>query len=88
MRNSEHFFGYNRLGSEFTRGAQDLREQFDFGVDFENDWAPGKPDYLRLWGNAQVRHCPHQRHARGLPVRLHKPHHVLPVARRKRTPRL
>lgn len=60
MHNSEHFFGYNRLGSEFTRGARDLREQFDFGVDFENDWAPGKPDYLRMWGNAQVRHYPYQ----------------------------
>jgi len=53
MRNSEHFFGYNRLGSEFTRGAQDMREQFDFGVDFQDDWAPGKPDYLRLWGDGQ-----------------------------------
>lgn len=54
MRNNAHFFGYNRLGSELTKGAKDLREQFDFGVDFETAWAPGKPDYLRLWGNAQV----------------------------------
>lgn len=55
MRNNPHFFGYNRLGSELTKGAKDLREQFDFGVDFETNWQPGKPDYLRLWGNAQVR---------------------------------
>lgn len=54
MRHNEHFYGYNRLGSELTKGAKDLREQFDFGTDYESDWAPGKPDYLRLWGNAQV----------------------------------
>jgi isopenicillin N synthase-like dioxygenase len=63
MRNSEHFFGYNRLGSEFTRGTQDMREQFDFGIDFKNGWVPGMPDYLRMWGDAQVRYTSHTRHA-------------------------
>lgn len=53
MRNSERFFGYNKLGAEITKGASDLREQFDFGLDYQNDWTPGKPQYLRLWGDAQ-----------------------------------
>ncbi|KAF8311842.1 iron/ascorbate oxidoreductase [Clavulina sp. PMI_390] len=53
MRNNQAFYGYNRLGSELTKGAKDQREQFDFGLDFDPDWAPGKPDYLRMWGDAQ-----------------------------------
>jgi len=35
-----------------------MREQFDMGVDCQDDWVPGKPDYLRLWGDAQVRYSP------------------------------
>ncbi|KDQ17215.1 hypothetical protein BOTBODRAFT_648452 [Botryobasidium botryosum FD-172 SS1] len=53
MRNSPHFLGYNRLGSEFTKGAQDQREQFDIATEYENRWTPGQPDYLRLWGPSQ-----------------------------------
>jgi isopenicillin N synthase-like dioxygenase len=55
MRNSAAFFGYTRFGTEITKGAIDQREQFDFAEDFENEWSPGKEEYLRMWGNAQVR---------------------------------
>lgn len=54
MRNNEAFFGYNKLGAEITKGANDLREQFDLGLDYNSNWTPGKPDYLRMWGNGQV----------------------------------
>ncbi|KIJ50441.1 hypothetical protein M422DRAFT_245712 [Sphaerobolus stellatus SS14] len=54
MRNSQHFLGYNRFGSEFTKGATDLREQFDFASQHKNRWTPGAPEYLRLWGDAQA----------------------------------
>ncbi|KIJ50464.1 hypothetical protein M422DRAFT_245749 [Sphaerobolus stellatus SS14] len=53
MRNSQHFLGYNRFGSEFTKGATDLREQFDFASQHKNRWTPGAPEYLRLWGDAE-----------------------------------
>lgn len=33
MVNSPHFRGYNRKGSEITRGQQDWREQIDIGVE-------------------------------------------------------
>jgi len=32
MVNTPHFLGYTRLGTEITKGATDLREQFDFGT--------------------------------------------------------
>jgi isopenicillin N synthase-like dioxygenase len=54
MTNSEHFLGYSKLGSEFTKGTTDLREQFDFGTPHVCRWNPGDPDYLRLWGESQV----------------------------------
>ncbi|KIJ50431.1 hypothetical protein M422DRAFT_159671 [Sphaerobolus stellatus SS14] len=54
MRNSQHFLGYNRFGSEFTKGATDLREQFDFASQHKNRWTPGAPEYLKLWGDAQA----------------------------------
>lgn len=54
MRNSPYFLGYTRFGAEFTKGATDLREQFDFASPYVSRWAPGKPEYLRLWGAAQV----------------------------------
>ncbi|KAI0929810.1 hypothetical protein AcV5_006676 [Taiwanofungus camphoratus] len=53
MANSEHFFGYSRLGAELTKGKTDQREQFDFATPYQNKWQPGDPDYLRLWGPAQ-----------------------------------
>ncbi|CCM03893.1 uncharacterized protein FIBRA_06044 [Fibroporia radiculosa] len=53
MVNSEHFFGYSRFGTEFTKGKTDQREQFDFATPFENRWKPGEPEYVRLWGPAQ-----------------------------------
>ncbi|KAH9932496.1 uncharacterized protein B0H18DRAFT_1083252 [Fomitopsis serialis] len=53
MANSEHFYGYSRLGAELTKGKSDQREQFDFGTECENVWKPGDPDYMRLWGPAQ-----------------------------------
>lgn len=55
MVNSPHFFGYTALGAEITKGRTDQREQFDFGTPFESRWVPGQPEYLRLWGAAQVR---------------------------------
>lgn len=54
MINSPHFFGYSKLGAELTKGAVDQREQFDFGTRHECMWKPGDPEYLKLWGNAQV----------------------------------
>lgn len=54
MRNSPHFYGYNRLGSEVTKGTHDQREQFDLARDYKSTWKAGDPDYLRLWGTAQV----------------------------------
>jgi isopenicillin N synthase-like dioxygenase len=54
MINSPHFLGYNTLGSEFTKGAKDLREQFDFATPSKCQWEPGKPDYWKLSGEAQV----------------------------------
>ncbi|KZT10577.1 Clavaminate synthase-like protein [Laetiporus sulphureus 93-53] len=53
MANSEHFFGYSRLGAEITKGKTDQREQFDFATPYENRWSPGEPEYLRLWGPVQ-----------------------------------
>ncbi|EJF65207.1 Clavaminate synthase-like protein [Dichomitus squalens] len=53
MANSPHFFGYSRLGAELTKGKTDQREQFDFGTPYENQWKPGDPEYLKLWGPLQ-----------------------------------
>ncbi|KAF9811147.1 hypothetical protein IEO21_06631 [Rhodonia placenta] len=53
MRNSEHFFGYTRLGAEITKGQTDQREQYDFATPYEKRWKPGDPEYIRLWGPAQ-----------------------------------
>ncbi|KAI0644713.1 Clavaminate synthase-like protein [Trametes meyenii] len=53
MVHSPHFFGYSRFGAEFTKGRTDQREQFDFGTPYESKWAPGDPEYLRLWGPSQ-----------------------------------
>ena len=55
MSNSQHFLGYSRLGSELTKGATDQREQFDFATLHECKWKQGDPEYMRLWGNPQVR---------------------------------
>lgn len=54
MRNNQSFLGYTRFGAEFTKGVTDLREQFDFASPYVSKWAPGKPDYLRLWGPSQA----------------------------------
>ncbi len=54
MANSPHFFGYSKLGAELTRGQTDQREQFDFGTLYDNQWKPGDPEYLKLWGPPQV----------------------------------
>ena len=54
MRNSEHFLGYTNLGTEYTKGARDMREQFDFATPHANEWREGEPEYLKLWGPAQV----------------------------------
>ena len=55
MANSEHFLGYSRLGVERTKGAADQREQWDFGTPVHSQWKEGDPEYLKLWGPAQVR---------------------------------
>jgi hypothetical protein len=54
MRNSPHFLGYSRLGTELTKGATDQREQFDFATPHICRWKDGDPDYYRLWGPSQV----------------------------------
>ena len=54
MANSQHFLGYSRLGTELTKGATDQREQFDFATRHQCRWKEGDPEYLKLWGSAQV----------------------------------
>lgn len=54
MRNTPHFLGYTRMGTEYTKGKADQREQYDFATPYECRWSPGAPDYLKLWGPAQV----------------------------------
>ncbi|KAG6331842.1 hypothetical protein ID866_7245 [Astraeus odoratus] len=53
MANSPHFLGYSRLGTEFTKGKTDYREQFDFATPHKTQWGPGTPEYWRLWGPSQ-----------------------------------
>ena len=53
MANSPHFLGYTRLAAERTAGAADQREQLDFATHLEDQRAPGRPDYVRLWGPSQ-----------------------------------
>ncbi|KZO93511.1 Clavaminate synthase-like protein [Calocera viscosa TUFC12733] len=53
MLNSPHFLGYSVQGAEFTRGARDNREQFDFATEYESPWKAGDPDWLNLWGQPQ-----------------------------------
>ncbi|KAL0564738.1 hypothetical protein V5O48_017299 [Marasmius crinis-equi] len=53
MENSPHFMGYNRLGSELTKGKTDLREQFDFATPHLSRWKPGDPEYYNIWGPSQ-----------------------------------
>jgi len=53
MANSEHFLGYTRLGAELTRGATDQREQYDFATDHQCLYKEGRPEFLKLWGEAQ-----------------------------------
>lgn len=54
MRNNLHFLGYTKIGAEYTKGKTDQREQYDFATPYECQWAPGAPEYLKLWGPAQV----------------------------------
>lgn len=54
MKNSPHFLGYTKPGKEYTKGAADQREQYDFATPYECRWTPGAPEYLRQWGPAQV----------------------------------
>lgn len=54
MRNNLHFLGYTRIGAEYTKGEADQREQYDFATPYECPWTPGAPEYLKLWGPAQV----------------------------------
>lgn len=54
MKNSPHFLGYSRFGAELTKGQVDRREQIDIATPMECRWAPGDPEYLRLWGPSQV----------------------------------
>ena len=54
MRNNSHFLGYTKIGTEYTKGKADQREQYDFATPYENRWTPGAPEYLKLWGPAQV----------------------------------
>jgi hypothetical protein len=54
MRNNPHFLGYTKIGAEYTKGRADQREQYDFATPYECRWTPGAPEYLKLWGPAQV----------------------------------
>ena len=54
MVHSPHFFGYSRFGAELTKGKTDQREQYDFGTPYESTWKAGEPEFLKLWGPAQV----------------------------------
>jgi isopenicillin N synthase-like dioxygenase len=54
MRNNLHFLGYTKIGAEYTKGKVDQREQYDFATPYECRWTPGDPEYLKLWGPAQV----------------------------------
>ena len=54
MRNNLHFLGYTSIGAEYTKGKADQREQYDFATPYECPWTPGAPEYLKLWGPAQV----------------------------------
>ncbi|KZW00299.1 Clavaminate synthase-like protein [Exidia glandulosa HHB12029] len=53
MVNSPHFLGYTAVGSEYTKGQLDMREQFDWATPLESTWKEDDPDYLRLWGPSQ-----------------------------------
>ncbi|KAJ7071364.1 hypothetical protein C8F01DRAFT_1110228 [Mycena amicta] len=55
MVNSKHFLGYNKLGSEFTKGQRDYREQFDIATPHVCRAVEGRgdPDYWSLWGPSQ-----------------------------------
>lgn len=54
MRKSSHFRGYNRAGLEVTRGAQDWREQVDFGPErIPLATVPEEQPWLRLVGPNQ-----------------------------------
>ncbi|EJU02034.1 Clavaminate synthase-like protein [Dacryopinax primogenitus] len=53
MLNSPHFLGYSVQGAEFTKGARDNREQFDFATAYVCPWKEGDPDWQRLWGAPQ-----------------------------------
>jgi isopenicillin N synthase-like dioxygenase len=55
MANSPHFLGYSRLGAELTRGATDQREQFDFATNYDCPYKDGDPEFVKLWGQPQVR---------------------------------
>jgi isopenicillin N synthase-like dioxygenase len=54
LANSPNFLGYTGLGNELTKGKVDQREQFEFGTEYVNTWKPGDPEYLKMWGPAQV----------------------------------
>lgn len=53
MTNSQHFLGYTKLGTEFTKGSLDQREQFDFATQHECRWKEGEEEFVRLWGEGQ-----------------------------------
>jgi isopenicillin N synthase-like dioxygenase len=54
MVNSPHFRGYTGPGLEITRGAQDWREQVDFGAEYPAiAQGPGVPVWTRLQGPNQ-----------------------------------
>ncbi|WP_312952346.1 isopenicillin N synthase family oxygenase [Superficieibacter sp.] len=53
MANSPHFRGYNRAGSEITRGQPDYREQFDIGAERAAIADRTAPVWLRMQGPNQ-----------------------------------
>lgn len=53
MANSPHFRGYNRAGSEITRGQPDYREQFDIGAERSAIESRNGPVWQRMQGPNQ-----------------------------------
>jgi len=51
--NSPHFRGWEAVGSEYTNGRPDLREQIDIWSEWPSRGRPAQPHYLRLLGPNQ-----------------------------------
>ncbi|KAG7094433.1 hypothetical protein E1B28_008032 [Marasmius oreades] len=56
MINSPHFLGYTKLGTEFTKGKVDWREQVDIATPMKSRWNGEEEErWMNVWGPSQVR---------------------------------